>query len=939
MSQDFTTRRLEVQDEIEFERLLDHAKETLEQLSGKDQWTEMLESDPGITLMQAMTWNVLDLAWRHTHPLQDLLTPPLTEQDASEGIFGANFGPQRILTHSPVTADDYRRALLDLHTDDFASLSFSKKQLLLGDAILLKEPEGEKFTYWFNPATFDFTTQQPTDTSSQSEKMRVEGGYHLWYVCSFAMYETAKYDLALKQFIEANRNLGEKVRKIQHIPATGINPYISLELEDDCYEPGRVLADLLLVLNKVIYPRPGKWAARDFIHDGFDSEEIFQGPEMKRGWYSESLPERDYSKKITVDLRPVIQQIMKIEGVKAIRFFSMDKEKFVLTREIGPLSYPYFWDETDRVPFLCNEEYVNLFKKGQKISVQPEEVKKYLPGEDAIEPGSEQFILPYGKWRNPGRYYSISSMLPPCYNLQLTADEGDLPVHLHQYLLPFEQWLSNRLAMLANLPTLLSFKRKKDEGLYIWGHQWPFIDPETDQQAEFSDPVHSDYRAPLNEEISHISRDDEGELRLLSWLMSYFGRQRADRILDDHNNDYLKVMRGGLSEEAEIGYGGSRQRIGEISAPIKRIATRLGFGSVLFDDISTTPDTLLPFYLVEHWSLLPEQTSSQYFEPQAVIDVQNEDGGDPVKKIVLTLQDKLTLNPGVQIDLIFGADPASAKIITNLVITGVDAQKITLDTTQNRTLQVNWTLIQQHAADKTLHWRCSDMWLKEKSLPFELPVADGNEFWLPADPVSPLLTTGVKLGLFVQNAKKQGSPVISAADTEVEIIERDPLNARLKVTVTKGTMPTEVSPLIMWYPVTSLPERFSLAVSLVFNRETFFPVQATHDKEAVLAWVQEVVSEEMPLHLNTQIHWFNGLDFQAFGKVWSTWQGDGEPLGDLSYELLKWLSLGELPKATEGIGTMHVATNEELATYATPEGKWRPEDYQTLLDNEILIIP
>ncbi|WP_225815080.1 hypothetical protein, partial [Photorhabdus antumapuensis] len=62
-----------------------------------------------------------DLAYRHSLPLRDLLTPKKEQQPPDDGIFPQEFGPQQMLTCGPITTEDYRRALLDLHSSDAVS--------------------------------------------------------------------------------------------------------------------------------------------------------------------------------------------------------------------------------------------------------------------------------------------------------------------------------------------------------------------------------------------------------------------------------------------------------------------------------------------------------------------------------------------------------------------------------------------------------------------------------------------------------------------------------------------------------------------------------------------------------------------------------------------------------------------------------------------------
>jgi len=105
-----------VKDLIAFDTLWQQAHQKVIALSG-EVWTDTGDHDPGVTLLQAVTWNCSDLSYRASLSLNDLLT----RQDQST-LFPEEFGPEQVLTCNTVTAEDYRRALLDMHSSDIDTL-------------------------------------------------------------------------------------------------------------------------------------------------------------------------------------------------------------------------------------------------------------------------------------------------------------------------------------------------------------------------------------------------------------------------------------------------------------------------------------------------------------------------------------------------------------------------------------------------------------------------------------------------------------------------------------------------------------------------------------------------------------------------------------------------------------------------------------------------
>ncbi|MDE9484441.1 hypothetical protein, partial [Xenorhabdus bovienii] len=70
----------EVKDDIHFDTLLEQAHQVVDQQAGK-LWSDTAEHDPGITFLEGLSYGVSDLAYRHTLPLADLLTPVPEKQN------------------------------------------------------------------------------------------------------------------------------------------------------------------------------------------------------------------------------------------------------------------------------------------------------------------------------------------------------------------------------------------------------------------------------------------------------------------------------------------------------------------------------------------------------------------------------------------------------------------------------------------------------------------------------------------------------------------------------------------------------------------------------------------------------------------------------------------------------------------------------------------
>ena len=83
-----------------FDALWGDASETLHTLC-KDTWTARSEADPGIMLLQAMAYKVLGIHYEREH------------LESSAHHFSPTLSPDKALTTTPISADDYRRVFLD----------------------------------------------------------------------------------------------------------------------------------------------------------------------------------------------------------------------------------------------------------------------------------------------------------------------------------------------------------------------------------------------------------------------------------------------------------------------------------------------------------------------------------------------------------------------------------------------------------------------------------------------------------------------------------------------------------------------------------------------------------------------------------------------------------------------------------------------------------
>ncbi len=78
---------------------------------GSALWTDYNNSDPGITILEALCYAITDLAYRTGFDVKDLLAPEELNDDTWKQIF---YTARQILHNSPLTINDYRKLIIDV---------------------------------------------------------------------------------------------------------------------------------------------------------------------------------------------------------------------------------------------------------------------------------------------------------------------------------------------------------------------------------------------------------------------------------------------------------------------------------------------------------------------------------------------------------------------------------------------------------------------------------------------------------------------------------------------------------------------------------------------------------------------------------------------------------------------------------------------------------
>jgi len=948
-----------VKDAIAFEALWQQAHEKVTALSGEI-WTDTGDHDPGVSLLQSASWNCSDLSYRASLPLNDLLTHP-----DRNTLFPEAFGPEQVLTCNAVTAEDYRRALLDVHSSDIDTLNTDEQDFLFSDVSLIKEPEAHRFHWWYNAEKREYSFTEPTVTQPE-DKMTLSLRGNLWlslvptrYTQTLSAENRAAVEQHLAAFLAAHRNLGEAVSRIIWLQPATFYPRMTIELADNIGDINQVAAQIYQVTDTFLRPAVARYTTEQRRALGDADDAIFEGPSLQHGW-QQTAPSLITSGGYVLNLGPLVNLLLAVPGVASLSTLSVDKGDGHITAvegdswrwQVADGYYPLLWGAAPLDLLATAGSPLTLVSKGGiRNTLDSKTMAGYLTQADLIE--TTPTVLPAGRFRDQTRYIPIGQRLPECYALQQPdAVIDDQTRAVHQFLLPVDQLLADGAAELALLPTLLAFK---DRGDAIRGTRWPYADTVVQQAihqpyAETLGAIAQQDAAIFTQGKQPVGANFARELDFIQYLLGYFGTQRAALPLTLDLPDFLATQRAYLAQQPALGYDRINIRIDRVSALQKRIAARIGLGSICFMD---NPDlSQLPFYLIEHRQLLPQT-------PNGAFDGEQTPSGFAVAEPAITLTQAGSAGKVIQgqlIDLI-AIEGDSRRNVKRLLVIATDGDRFTVSTENSQQLRNNLEHLKKAFLDGNLRWQNSNVWLQDMDYRLNYgqstqPLPDNQRLlasnaqspypaMVSVDDVIVIRPAGLQFALPGEKADRVATV---GADWQLAATVKavDPIAGTLLIEKaadsTEDFPSEEMSYRFQWafsHANYATTDRFSFVVSAVLNRRLIESPNIV--PEQLVAWVQETIMAEFPAHVSLINHWLDDATFNNFGATYARWQNSGMPLGDDAFALMQMLTLGHLPVTQLDIGLMRIATEAQRIEVVGSDGnQWNTG---VILQEELFYVP
>ncbi|WP_198404849.1 hypothetical protein [Burkholderia ambifaria] len=255
-----------------------------------------------------------------------------------------------------------------------------------------------------------------------------------------------------------------------------------------------------------------------------------------------------------------------------------------------------------------------------------------------------------------------------------------------------------------------------------------------------------------------------------------------------------------------------------------------------------------------------------------------------------------------------------------------NARLISIDLTQHDRLKWNADSLAADLAPSSTgvwQWCASKVWLKRvvHQLKFEGawptdPKADATMLVTgaspPALPADITLKARISWQFMPTNAELARGH--SLKDIRLSVTASDPMRGTLTVRLADrdAQWPPAEQQLDYGWVVDNCEDVFSFTLSVVMPRRWLALAVDAGDPRETDEWVRGIVRETVPVHIATQVHWLDEANFDNFAKTYANWQSAGSPAGDLSYQLLRHLSIGEVPADRRtGIGFVRVAEKSQ----------------------------
>lgn len=402
-------------------------------------WTDYNFSDPGVTIIEQLCYALTEMPYRARFPVADLLCDPRTRklELRRQGLFPA----PAILPCNPVTANDFRRLILD-RVPGIANV-------------------------WFTPTVdraacpisglYDVTIL-PDPSSDRDEQTLIN---------------------RVRRCYTAHRALCEDIASVHILDP--IRTIVEARIEIDKHaDPSDTLADALFALGLTLAPEPSRVSFDEKTTADPASSDIFHGPLMLRGFIADDQLKPRPGPFVADQLAEVLAGVDGVLTVDRLAVHVGDHRHACTGTTPIPVPENSFLHLQTKphhgrfaIRMTCNQARCepDAGRVRRRLAQRWRQQRQTYPLRQAY---AEHYGTPKSTYWDLDTYTSIQNQFPRLYGIGAGAlPATPSPTRLAQikqlkgYLLPFDQLLADSYAQLGFLNALFSIEAGGD-ATYRW---------------------------------------------------------------------------------------------------------------------------------------------------------------------------------------------------------------------------------------------------------------------------------------------------------------------------------------------------------------------------------------------------------------------------------------------------------------------------------------
>ncbi len=415
-------------------------------------WTDYNSHDPGITMLEMLSYAITDLGMRIDLPLADMLT----SQDPLKNINKQFYKASEILPNKPVTAAHYRKLFIDLPGVKNCWLRKFNKRVYV-------DCTHSKLSY--SKAIYNGIP------ASKRDDFTLKGLYKL--VVDYDPLPEELTNTEVENAIDAvnksifkrfhsNRNLCEDLVSVAAVKEHPIAICADIEVETGADEE-LIHAQLQFEIKQYLATSLRFYSLTEMLDKGYTTPQIFEGPVLDNG-FIDPIELDKAELRAEVRLSDIINIIMDIPGIKVLKQISMGN----CNAEILNKSVICIKDDTK--PILCSKSVFNYSKDVLPLSINQSQVDFYTQQIEAQREAQrsnasadKELPIPQGVFSDPGAYTTVMNDFPDTYGISTIGLPGNptdvrksQAKQLKGYLLFFDQMLANYFKHLEKINQIMA---------------------------------------------------------------------------------------------------------------------------------------------------------------------------------------------------------------------------------------------------------------------------------------------------------------------------------------------------------------------------------------------------------------------------------------------------------------------------------------------------